>query len=351
MSKIKVALIGVGNAASSFVQGLYYYRENNKLGLWHEKIGPYQVSDIEVVVAFDVDKRKVGKDLSSAIFAEPNTVNKYVSVPNLGIQVLMGHILEPPSSTLQKIILYSDEKPADVASVIKSNNVDIVLNLLPAGANKTSKFYAEEALKANAAFINATPAEIVNDHQLALKYKNSNLPVVGDDLMSQLGGTILHKNILNFLDERGINIESSYQLDAGGSTETLNTMDEDIKQLKRTVKTRTVSSAINQTAEIATGTTDYVPFLNDVRISYLWIKGYGFLGSQIILDIKLRTEDGPNAGNVLFDVVRAVKIAKDKGLGGPIKQICDYGFKNPPQPHPKNVHEVYKQFIKFVSEL
>ncbi len=350
MSKIRVALIGIGNAASSFVQGLYYYKENNKLGLWHEKIGEYKVSDIEIVAAFDVDKRKVGKDLSHAIFSEPNTVNKYVDLPNLDVTVLMGHILEPLSSTLQKVILYSDEKPSSVVDVLKSNNADIVLNLLPAGANKTSKFYAEESFKAGVAFVNATPAEIVNDNELALKYKASNLPVVGDDLMSQLGGTILHKNILNFLEERGITIESSYQLDAGGSTETLNTMDEDIKQLKRTVKTKTVSSAINQATEIATGTTDYVPFLSDTRISYLWIKGYGFLGSQIILDLKLRTEDGPNAGNVLFDVVRAVKIAKDKKLGGPIKQICDYGFKNPPPPHPKNVHKVYEEFMKFVNE-
>lgn len=350
MSRIKVGLIGVGNAAASFVQGLYYYKNNGESGLWHEKIGQYKVSDIEVVVAFDVDKRKVGKDLSKAIFSEPNTIKKYVDVPNLDVKVLMGHIIEPLSSTLQKIILYSDEKPVDVAEVMKSNKVDVVLNLLPAGADKTSKFYAEMSLKSGAAFANATPSNIVNDEKIASEYKNFGLPVVGDDLMSQLGGTILHKQILNFLAERGIIIESSYQLDAGGSTETLNTMDEDVKQLKQIIKTRSVSNAINQEAEIATGTTDYVPFLSDTRISYLWIKGSSYLGSPIILDIKLRTEDGPNAGNVLLDVTRALKIAKDRGLSGPIKPICDYGFKNPPQPHPKNVHVAYEEFIKFVNQ-
>ncbi|MEM3833262.1 MAG: L-myo-inositol-1-phosphate synthase [Thermoprotei archaeon] len=349
MSKIRVGLIGVGNAASSFVQGLYYYK-NGGTGLWHEKIGPYKVSDIEIVAAFDVDKRKVGMDLSKAIFSEPNTIKKYADVPNLGVEVLMGHVVEPLSSTLKKVILYSDEKPVDIADVMKSNRVDIVLNLLPAGLDRTSKFYAEMSLKANVAFVNATPSNIVNDEEIVSRCRNLGLPVVGDDLLSQLGGTILHKQILNFLEERGILIESSYQLDAGGSVETLNTMNEDVKQLKRTIKTKTVSSAITQEAEIATGTTDYVPFLSDTRISYLWVKGYGYLGSPIILDIKLRTEDGPNAGNVLLDVTRALKIARDRGLTGPVKPICDYGFKNPPQPHPKNVHMAYEEFIKFINQ-
>ncbi len=349
MSKIKVGLIGVGNAASSFVQGLYYYRDGGS-GLWHERIGPYKVSDIEIVAAFDVDKRKVGKDLSKAIFSEPNTIKKYADVPDLGVQVLMGHIVEPLSSTLEKIIVYSDEKPVDVVDIMKGNGVDVILNLLPAGLDRTSRFYAEISMNTNAAFVNATPSNIVNDEGIVSKYRNLGLPIAGDDLMSQLGGTILHKQILNFLEERGIMIESSYQLDAGGSAETLNTMDEDVKQLKRTIKTKTVSSAITQEAEIATGTTDYVPFLSDVRISYLWIKGSSYLGSPIVLDIKLRTEDGPNAGNVLLDVTRALKIAKDRGLSGPIKPICDYGFKNPPQPHPKNVHIAYEEFIKFVSQ-
>lgn len=330
--KIRIALIGIGNCACSLVQGISYYSENDfRNGLWHRLIGNYRVSDLEVVEAFDIDARKIGLDLSEAIFSKPNVAKKYFDVNPLNVKVKRGLLYDDLSYHLRNSFDVKSGEPCDMIDVLKESKVDVLVNLISSGLDKTSKSYAEVAIKSGCCFINATPSLVASDESTVKSFKEENLVVVGDDLMSQFGGTAFHKGILDFMHNRGIRIMKSYQLDVGGGTETFNTLNEDVKFIKRNMKTKAISIELPYEFETVAGTTDYVDYMQNDRTSYYWIQGEGFLGSSVRFDIYLRSSDGPNAGNILLDVIRAVKVAKDEGYFGAPLDICGYGFKHPPK--------------------
>jgi len=331
MPKVKVALIGVGNCASSFIQGIQFYSKNqNAAGLRHPVLAAMTPKDIEVVAAFDVDDRKVGKDLSEAIFAKPNNAPKISDVPKTGVKVAKGHLLDGVGESTKALIQVSKAPEANVAQILISSRAEIVINLLPSGASAASRFYAMQTKAAGCAFINATPTFIASEPSLAQQFEDANLPLVGDDLVDQIGSTALHKTLLKLLSDSGVHIDETYQLDVGGGTESVDTMDR-TRDAKRAIKTQSVASALPYKTEVVAGSTDFVDFLQNKRDSYFWISGTYFCNTPLKIDLKFQTVDAPNAGSVLFDVVRAVKLALMKKTAGAVEPVCVYGFKHPPK--------------------
>jgi myo-inositol-1-phosphate synthase len=347
LSEIRVAIAGIGNSASSLIQGIQYYSEKgNSRGLLHEKIGEYRVDDIKVVAGFDIDKNKVGRDLSEAIYAHPNKAPRIVEIENTGIIVKMGPHPDILESNTMSEIEPAKEEAANIVQVLKDSKSDLLVNLISGGADKASRLYAEAALEANCGFINATPSSIVNNITISSAYKKNGVPVVGDDLMSQMGATSVHIGLLEFLDSRGIHVEESYQLDVGGGSESIDTL-EKTREVKRTIKTEAVKKHISYDFELVSVSADFVDFLENGRDSFFYIKGSYFSGAEFILDMKLSTQDSPNAGAILVDVIRGMKIAKEKGTGGPIEAICSYGFKRPPRRY--KMPQAYKLFEEYTS--
>ena len=349
LSKIKVALVGVGNCASAFVQGLHYYSNREKeeecIGLRNLFLECFHPRDIQIVAAFDIDGRKVGKDLSEAIFAPPNNTLKLVDVTQTSVMVHKGPVLDGVGECAKEIVQVSNLPEADVADTLKESEVEIVVNLLPSGAVKASQWYAEQALSAGCAFVNATPVFIASDAAWAKRFEEAELPLVGDDLIDQVGATTLHKTLLKLLSMHGVRITKTYQLDVGGGTESLDTL-ERTRDVKRIVKTKSVEAALPYKADVVAGSTDYVDFLQNRRDSYFWIKGLYFCKVPMQIDLRLSTVDAPNAGSVLFDVIRAVKIALNRKMKGAILPICAYAFKHPPQLMPIETAE--KKFVGFI---
>jgi len=349
MSRIRVALVGVGNCASALVQGVNYYEkaenEEQALGLRHISIGGYHPRDIEFVCAFDIEARKVGKDLSEAVFSPPNNTLRFAHVPKMGVPVLKGQVLDGVGVLLKNVIKVSKQPEVDVAEKLKENRAEIVVNLLPSGAFKATEGYTKQALEAGCAFANASPVFIASRTQWAERFKKAGLPVVGDDLADQVGSTAVHKTLLKLLSEQGVRIYETYQLDVGGGTESLDTLDR-TRELKRSVKTQSVESVLPYKASVVAGSTDYVDFLENRRDSFFWIKGFYFGKVPMLLDLRLSTVDAPNAGSVLFDVIRAVKIALDRKIAGPLLSVSAAAFKHPPKNMPMETAE--KQFEEFV---
>jgi len=342
MDKIKIGIIGIGNCASALVQGIESYRVSNKGGLLRPNLAGYNISDIQIVAAVDISENKVGKYLPEAIKA--NELEVVVDFhEDFHVLVVMGDILDGVIIETEKNIKPANETPINVAKYFKSTGVEIVLCLLPSGADNAVRFYANEAIKAGCAFINATPTSVATNKEYAKKFHDAGLPLIGDDLQDQFGATILHKMILQQMVDRGIDIKESYALDVGGGAESLNT-------IYRTLKSMSVARALNIDAPIVAGTSDWVEFLGNKRNSMLWIVAKGFLGSEIIVDIKIQTEDGPNGGSVLADVIRATKIAINQGVKGSIDEISAYGFKNPPKSPktPKTPAEANKNLANFI---
>jgi myo-inositol-1-phosphate synthase len=334
MAKVKVALAGIGNCASAFLQGLQYYRgfedEKDFLGLRRLVLAGYHPRDVEVVAAFDIDARKVGQDLSEAVFAEPNNTMKFANVPELGVVVQKGRVLDGVGSYLKNVVKVASGGEVGVAGELKKSGAEILVNLLPSGAVEASRWYAEQTLEAGCAFINAAPVSIASDEAWARRFRNAGLPVVGDDLVDQVGATTLHKMLMRLLSDRGVRISETYQLDVGGGTESLDTLERS-RETKRAVKTKTVEAALPYKAQVVAGTTDYVDFLQNRRDSYMWLKGLYFGGAPMEIELRLCTVDGPNAGSVLLDVVRAVKATLDRGEAGAIESVSAYAFKQPPR--------------------
>ena len=351
MPKIKVALVGVGNCASALIQGIEYYGNRNNgddcVGLRNVSLGGFAPKDIEVVVAFDIDDRKVGKDLSEAILAQPNNVPKLTEVPTYNVIVHKGPVLDGLGEYTKHVVQVSSVPEVGVAKALKESDAEVVVNLLPSGAVKASRHYAEQALVAGCGFVNATPSFIASDAAWAKRFEEAELPVVGDDLIDQVGATTLHKTLLQLLSTQGVRIMETYQLDVGGGTESLDTLDR-TKELKRIVKTESVESALPYHAAVVAGSTDYVDFLQNRRDSYFWIRGIYFGRTPMQIDLKLSTVDAPNAGSVLFDVIRAMRIAQDRKQKGAVLPICAYAFKHPPQHMPVEAAE--KMFANYISE-
>jgi myo-inositol-1-phosphate synthase len=350
MSKIRVALVGVGNCASALIQGVQHYSKleerETATGLNHLVLGGYHPHDIQFVSAFDIETRKVGKDVSEAIFSPPNNTLKFADVPLLNVSVLKGPVLDGVGEYLKDTIKIDASPVNDVAQMLKESDAEMVVNLLPSGATKATAWYAEQTLKAGCAFINATPTFIASDDDWSKRYEEAKLPIVGDDLVDQVGATILHKTLLRLLAERGVRISETYQLDVGGGTESLNTL-ERARETKRIVKTKSVETALPYKASVIAGSTDYVDFLNNRRDSYFWIKGLYFGEIPMQLDIRLNTVDAPNAGSVMFDVIRATKVALDRRTAGRLLSVSAYAFKRPPQMLPlETAQDWFEEFIR-----
>lgn len=332
MVDIRVAVIGVGNVGATFVQGVdYYSNKKNTVGLWHQKIAGFRPSNIKVVSAFDINPSKVGKNLAQVA---TESAARYHQLKDGKVLVSPGIALDTPNGQASTL------PTGEFAKMLEDSGPDVVLNLISSGMDKTSAEYAKAALKAGAAFVNATPAKIANS-PLAAKFAQKRLVLAGDDLLSQFGGTAFHKGMIDFMVERGVHVSKSYQLDVGGSEETKKTMDERIKMLKRGMKTSSIGLEAPYKFESIAGTTEYTDFLGDSRNSYYWMSSDGFLGAKIIMDLTLRTSDGANAGNVLLDVTRA---AKAKGNARKVAEVINaYGFKNPPKK--SKIRQAYLGFV------
>jgi myo-inositol-1-phosphate synthase len=349
MPKTKVALIGVGNCASALLQGIQFYTKAGKqkdyTGLRHPNLGGLSPNDIEVVAAFDVDDRKVGKDLAEAIFAKPNNAPKVADVSKTGVIVQKGPLLDGVGKSTESLVLLSKSIDVDVAKVLKQSGAEIVINLLPSGATKASEFYADQTISAKCGYVNATPNFIASDDKWSKKFAAAGLPLAGDDLVDQVGSTALHKTLLQLLSQNGVKIIETYQLDVGGGTESLDTMDR-TRDAKRAIKTESVASSLPYKTEVVAGSTDYVDFLQNKRDSYFWISGTYFCNAPMQIDLKFSTVDAPNAGSVLFDVIRAMKLALDRKQNGAIEPVCAYGFKHPPKMMALDAaEEEFRQFL------
>ena len=329
---IKIAIAGVGNIASGLLQGITYFQnfEEKKKKLLHPNISSYEVKNIQIVAAFDVDENKVGKDLAEAIFAPINSTPKFVNVDATAVPVMKGPLKDGLSGHLQEVIKVSAEAEVNVAEKLKESGAEMFICALPTGAEQAVKTYAQAALDAGIAFINCTPTLIASDPVWGKKFKMANVCLIGDDLQSLAGGTVLHKGFLDVLREQGVKIRDTYQLDVAGGLETLNTLDDDRKQYKRDVKERTIKQSVGNDINLASGTSDYLEFLGNRRIGHFWILGEGFMDMPIKIDIRLETLDGPNAAATLVDIIRSTKVAINRAGGGPIISICAYGFKAPP---------------------
>jgi myo-inositol-1-phosphate synthase len=353
VTKARVILVGIGNAASALVQSLNYYSQNkhDTSNLKYETIGGMRIEDIEIVSAYDVVKNKIGLDLSEAIFAEPNVAQKFVEFTKpLGVTVKAGPVLDGISPMLGETVeVVHTSKNQDLAQELKEADADMVISLLPSGAKEATYKYADAAIEADLAFIEAAPTRICSDDTWVRKFKKANLPVVGDDLQSQLGGTRIHKGLLEMLNAFGAKVKNTYQLDVSGGSEGMNTLYTDRRFEKRQIKTDSIKRTLPYLTDedIASGTTDYLDFLGNERTGYFWIYGNYFVNSPFKIDITIKTSDGPNAAGTLVNVIRATKIALDRGIDGPLLSVSAYGFKYPP------VHvgeqDSVKRFEEFIS--
>jgi len=331
--KAKVAIVGVGNCASALVQGVHYYKNSKPdeaIGLAKYDLGGLKPYDIEFVAAFDVDEKKVGKDLSEAIYEPPNNTIRIYDVPKLGVKVEKGFVIDGIGKYVRDVIKVSDKDSVDVTSVIKDYGADIVVNYVPVGSVKATNFYAEQALKAGAAFINAMPVFIASNHDWQSKFSNSGLPVAGDDVMSQIGATVLHKTLIKLLVDRGVKVDETYQLNIGGDTDFLNMLEEERLMDKRESKTSAVRAMVPYHVPTRIGPSDYVGFLRNEKICYIWMKGRYFGNSPITMDVKLSVIDAPNSAGVMIDAIRGTKIALMRNVSGPLISLSAYCFKHPP---------------------
>jgi len=353
LPEIRVALVGVGNSASALVQGVQYYKnakENtNVSGLMHVKFGPYHVKDVKFVAAFEVNKDKIEKDLSEAIFVAPNCCAKFADVPNLDVKVTGGPILDGVADHMKKVFnVYEKEvEPSHVAEVLKESKAEILINYLPVGSKNATRFYAQAALDAGCAMINCMPEFIASNASWSKKFEEKGLPIAGDDIKSQLGATILHRAIARLAVDRGVIIDETYQLNLGGDTDFLNMTVEERLKTKRISKTEAVTSLVPYDLPTRIGPSDYVPFLGNKKICYLWLKGRKFGDRPLTITAKLEVEDSPNSAGVVIDLIRAVRIALDRKIGGALLSISSYAFKHPPIQVPDSVaKQAVEEFIQ-----
>jgi myo-inositol-1-phosphate synthase len=332
-----VAVVGVGNSASALIQGVHYYRDAKEEatvpGLMHVKFGGYHVRDVKFVAAFEVNKNKIGKDLSEAIFTEPNCVAKFADVPRLGVKVSPAPILDGVAKHMKGTFsVYGDKEPeaVDVVESLKEAETEVLVNYLPVGSQRATRFYAQAAMDAGCAFVNCIPEFITSDPEWSVKFQERGLPCAGDDVKSQLGATILHRNLVRLCVDRGVIVDETYQLNLGGDTDFLNMTVEERLKTKRISKTEAVTSLVPYDLPTRIGPSDYVPFLGNKKICYVWLKGRKFGDRPLTVTVKLEVEDSPNSAGVVIDVVRAAKIALDRKIAGPLISMSSYAFKHPP---------------------
>ena len=350
---VRVAIIGVGNCASSFVQGLSYYNHgvsNVPLpGLMHLSIGGYEPKDIVISAAFDVHAGKVGRDVSDAIQLSPNNTLTFSDVPHSGVTVQRGETLDGLGPSLRKVIDESDAPPVDVAEVLRASRTDVVVSYLPVGSQCASEYYAEQAMAAGCAYVNCIPVFLASKPEWRKRFEECGLPIIGDDIKSQVGATIVHRVLSNLCRERGVRIDRTYQLNFGGNTDFLNMQTAERLISKKISKTQSVVSQLNGSIEprdVHVGPSDYVPWLEDRKIAHIRIEGTGFGGASVNLELKLEVWDSPNSAGVVIDAVRCAKLALERGLAGAIQAPSGYFMKSPPiQVTDQEAREDLVQFI------
>jgi len=366
MDKIKIAIIGVGNCASSLIQGIHYYQNQqteNVIGLMHLDIGGYKPWDIEVVAAFDIDQRKVGKDIHQAIFVQPNCTTVFCSkLPDSGILVQMGKVLDGFSKHMKDydnhktFLLESKEMEStkeDVVNILKKSGTEILLNYLPVGSEEATRFYADCALEANVAFINNIPVFIASDKIWAQRFKDKKLPIIGDDIKAQLGATIVHRTLVDLFKKRGVKIERTYQLNTGGNTDFLNMLDRSRLASKKKSKTEAVQAVTAERLDndnIHVGPSDYVPWQKDNKICFIRIEGKLFGDVPMNLELRLSVEDSPNSAGIAIDAIRCAKLALIRGQSGVLDAPSAYFCKHPPNQYTDDeAYQMVENFINFVN--
>jgi len=338
---IRTAIIGVGNCSSSLVQGVEYYKDaepgTQVPGLMHVQFGDYHVSDLQFVAAFDVDAKKVGLDLADAIGASENNTIKFVTVPQTGVVVQRGKTLDGLGKYYQETITESDSEPVDVVAALRVAEVDVVVCYLPVGSEDAVRFYAQCAIDAGCAFVNALPVFIAGTPEWAEKFRVAGLPIVGDDIKSQVGATITHRVLAKLFEDRGVILERTMQLNVGGNMDFKNMLERDRLESKKISKTQSVTSQVDRdmgARNVHIGPSDYVPWLDDRKWAYVRLEGRAFGDVPLNLEYKLEVWDSPNSAGVIIDAVRAAKIAKDRGVGGPVLSASSYFMKSPPVQFP-----------------
>jgi myo-inositol-1-phosphate synthase len=353
MTKTRVAIVGVGNCASALIQGLEFYREADPRdtvpGLMHVKIGPYHVSDVEVVAAFDVDGKKVGRDISEAIFAEPNNTIRFADVPPTGVEVLRGHTLDGLGTFYREVVTESDAPPVDVARVLRETHTDVLVNYLPVGSEAATRFYAGAAIAGGAGLVNCVPAFIASDTIWASQFANAKLPVLGDDIKSQVGATIVHRVLAKLFEDRGVKLDHTSQLNFGGNMDFMNMLERKRLKSKKISKTQAVTSQLRKglpANDIHIGPSDHVPWLKDRKWAHIRLEGREFGNIPLSLELKLEVWDSPNSAGIVIDAVRCVRLAMDRGIGGPLIGPSAYFMKSPPvQFSDDAAREMVEEFI------
>lgn len=362
MGSIRVAIVGVGNCASSLVQGVEYYKDADPTatvpGLMHVTFGDYHVNDVEFVAAFDVDDKKVGKDLAEAINASENNTIKISDVPTTGVEVQRGHTLDGIGKYYAQTIELSAAEPVDVVQVLKDAKVDVLVSYLPVGSEQADKFYAQCAIDAKVAFVNALPVFIASDPEWAKKFEDAGVPIIGDDIKSQVGATITHRVMAKLFEDRGVTLDRTYQLNVGGNMDFKNMLERERLESKKVSKTQAVTSnltgslaGLTDSKNVHIGPSDYVAWLDDRKWAYVRLEGRAFGDVPLNLEYKLEVWDSPNSAGIIIDAIRAAKIAKDRGVGGALLSASSYLMKSPPEQRPDDLgREKLEAFIAGTEE-
>jgi myo-inositol-1-phosphate synthase len=354
MGSVRVAIVGVGNCASSLVQGVEYYKdadpESRVPGLMHVQFGPYHVRDVEFVAAFDVDAKKVGRDLAEAIGASENNTIKICDVPPTGVTVQRGPTLDGLGQYYHEMITESDDPYVDVVQVLRDARADVLVSYLPVGSEQADRYYAQCALNAGVAFVNALPVFIASDPEWAAKFTKAGVPIIGDDIKSQVGATITHRVLAKLFEDRGVELLRTYQLNFGGNMDFMNMLERTRLQSKKVSKTQSVTSQIPHEMEKAAvhiGPSDHVPWLDDRKWAYVRLEGKAFGDVPLNLEYKLEVWDSPNSAGVIIDAIRAAKIALDRGIGGPLLSAASYFMKSPPEQYGDDeARDAVEKFIR-----
>jgi myo-inositol-1-phosphate synthase len=353
MGKLRVAIVGVGNCASSLVQGVQYYRDarpgEQVPGLMHVELGGYQVGDLEFVAAFDVDAKKVGRDISEALLSSENNTIRFADVPPLGVEVQRGPTLDGLGRYYTETIEESDTAPVDVAMTLANAGADVLVCYLPVGSERAAHFYAEEALKAGVAVVNCLPVFIAGVPEWAERFTRAGVPIIGDDIKSQVGATIVHRVLSRLMEDRGVHIDRTYQLNFGGNMDFKNMLERERLESKKISKTQAVTSQVEHDlgkGNVHVGPSDYVPWLDDRKWCYIRVEGRAFGDVPLNLELKLEVWDSPNSAGVVIDAVRCAKLALDRGIGGPLLGPAAYFMKSPPVQYTDDVaRRMVEEFI------
>ncbi|WNV75656.1 inositol-3-phosphate synthase [Geodermatophilus sp. DSM 44513] len=358
MGSVKVAVVGVGNCAASLVQGVHYYRDADETasvpGLMHVRFGEYHVSDVQFVAAFDVDAKKVGRDLSEAIVASENNTISICDVPPLGVTVQRGTTLDGLGRYYREMVEESDEEPVDVVAALREAQADVLVCYLPVGSQQAAEFYAQCAIDAGVAFVNALPVFIAGTPEWAERFTAAGVPIVGDDIKSQVGATITHRVLAKLFEDRGVQLDRTMQLNVGGNMDFKNMLERERLESKKISKTQSVTSQVDRdmgAGNVHIGPSDHVPWLTDRKWAYVRLEGRAFGDVPLNLEYKLEVWDSPNSAGIIIDAVRAAKIAKDRGIGGPILSASAYFMKSPPvQYDDSTARDAVEAFIRGDAE-